>query len=299
MAVATSILRVTGPPAWAQSASLKVGAGLIEPQAQAYYARSAGFFKQHGLDVDILTSQNGAATAAAVASGELHVGVSSVLGLAQAHQHGLPFVIIAAGGVHDSRYPGSAVVVAPDSKLTAARELNGKTVAVATANGLDQLLVSVLVDKNGGDDGTIKFTELRPVLMLDALVGGRVDAACMEDPEWSNARGKTRSLGDGEDVIGKLFVETAWFVTRDWLAKNQDTARRFRDAVGAAGEWAMSNPEKAAVILQQDLKLQQTRAKERFATGINFADFQVLLDAAAKYRFIAATNAGDLVWNGK
>ncbi len=283
----------------AQQAPLRVGAGLIEPQAEAYYARDAGFFKKYGLDVDVRTSQNGAATSAAVAGGDLQIGVSSVLGLAQAHEHGLPFVIIAPGGVHDSRFPGSAVVVAPDSKIASAKDLNGKTVAVATANGLDQLLTSALVQKYGGDPTSLKFTEIRPVLMVNALLQGRVDAACMEDPELTAARKATRSLGDGEDAIGKLFVETAWFSTRDWLAKNEPTARRFRDAIIAAGAWAMANPEKAGTILQQALKVTQSHATQRFATHVNAQDFQLLLDAAAKHKVIAPVNAIDLIWNAK
>lgn len=290
---------VAGFPAraGAQATPLHVGAGLIEPQAEAYYARAQGFFKQHGLDVDLRTSQNGAATAAAVASGDLQIGVTSVLGFAQAREHGLPFIIIAPGGVHDSRYPGSGVLVPPDSKLTSPKDLNGKTVAVATAGGLDQLITSVLVDKNGGDASSLKFVEIRPVTMVEALLAGRVDAACMEDPELSAARSRTRSLGDGEDAVGKLFVETAWFTTRDWLAKNEDTAKRFRDAIIAAGEWSMANPERAGAVLQQDLKIDRPRATQRFATRNNLDDYQLLLNAAAKYKFIQPVQASALIWN--
>jgi NitT/TauT family transport system substrate-binding protein len=293
---AASTLTSFPRPAAAQTALIHVGAGLIEPQAQAYYARAQGSFKQHGLDVELRTSQNGAATAAAVASGDLQIGVTSVLGFAQAREHGLPFIIIAPGGVHDSRFPGSGVMVPPDSKLTSPKDLNGKTVAVATAGGLDQLITSVLVDKNGGDASTLKFVEIRPVQMVETLLAGRVDAACMEDPELSAARSRTRSLGDGEDAVGKLFVETAWFTTRDWLAKNEDAAKRFRDAIAAAGEWSMANPEKAAAVLQQDLKIERSRATQRFATRTNLEDFQVLLNAAAKYKFIQPVQASSLIW---
>src|ERR1700677_4449032 len=76
----------------AQSAApLSVGAGLIEPQAQAYYAQANGFFKARGRDATIVTSANAAATTAAVAGGTLQVGITSVLGLAQAIGSGLPF----------------------------------------------------------------------------------------------------------------------------------------------------------------------------------------------------------------
>jgi NitT/TauT family transport system substrate-binding protein len=279
----------------AQGAPLTVGAGLIEPQAQAYYARAQGFFKQRGLDVEVLTSANGAATTAAVAGGAMQIGTTSVLGLAQAVGRGLPFVTFAPGGIHDSRFSASGLLVLPDSKLTSAKDLAGKTVGVSTLKGLDQLVVTVLIDKLGGDVSTVKFVEMRPTEMLVALQAGRIDAVNMEDPELSAARSKTRLLGDAEDAVGKLFVETTWFTTRDWLAKNTDAARKFRDAIFAAGTWAMANPEPAALVLQKDLKSSTTRATQRFATRFNLADYQLLLDAAAKFKFITPTNAADLV----
>jgi NitT/TauT family transport system substrate-binding protein len=274
---------------------LQVGAGLIEPQAQAYYARANGFFKQRGLDVVVVTSSNGAATTAAVAGGTLQIGVTSVLGLAQAVGRGLPFVTFAPGGIHDSRFPASGLLVLPDSKVAGAKDLSGKVVAVSTLKGLDQLVVSALIDKLGGDVGSVKFVELRPTEGLAALQAGRVDAINLEDPEFTAARSQTRLLGDAEDAVGKIFVETTWFATRDWVTKNADAARKFRDAVVAGGAWAMANPLPAAAVLQQDLKVTTTRATQRFGARFNLADYQVLLDAAAKFKFINPTSAADMV----
>jgi NitT/TauT family transport system substrate-binding protein len=225
----------------------------------------------------------------------LQVGITSVLGLAQAVGRGLPFVTFAPGGIHDSRFPASGLLVAPDSKLTSAKDLAGKTVAVSTLKGLDQLVVSVLVGKLGGDVSAVKFVELRPPEMLTALLAGRVDAVNIEDPEFSAARLKSRMLGDGEDAVGKLFVETTWFATRDWLTQNLATARLFRDAVIAGGVWAMANPGPAALVLQRDLKSETMRATQRFGTRFNLADYQLLLDAAAKLKFINPTDASSIV----
>jgi NitT/TauT family transport system substrate-binding protein len=225
----------------------------------------------------------------------MQIGTTSVVGLAQAIGRGLPFVTFAPGAIHDSRYPGSGLLVLPDSKLATAKDLAGKTVAVSTLKGLDQLVVSVLIDKLGGDVSSVKFVEMRPPEMLTALQAGRVDAVNVEDPEFTAARSKTRMLGDGEDAVGKLFVETTWFTTRDWLVHNQETARKFRDAVSVAGTWAMANPEAAALVLQHDLKSTTTRATQRFGTRFNLSDYQLLLDAAAKFKFINPTNAADMV----
>jgi len=285
---------------------LRVGSALIEAQAEAHYAFDTGIFKKRNLNVDIVTSNNGAASSAAVAGGDLQIAATSLIGLAQAYNRGLPFQIVAAGAIFDSRFPSSGLFVAPSSKVEDPKELNGKTIGVGTLKGLDQLLVSVLVDQRGGDSSTLKFVELKPVTTLDALLSGRVDAAHMDNPEYSLAKGQARLIGDGEATVAKTFVgtatfvETVWFATRDWLTANAETARRFRDAIYEAGDWAMANPERAGTFLQQDLKLSTARAAIRFASKQNStpASYQPLLNAAAKYNFAGAVNASDLLWQG-
>jgi NitT/TauT family transport system substrate-binding protein len=288
-------------PASAQDAPLiKVGAGLIEPQAEGYYAQEMGFFKKHGLNVQMQTLRNGAAIAAAVAGGELQIGVSNAVQLAQAHARVLPFVVIALGGIHDSRFSKSGLVVAAGGPIASAKDLNGKVVSVATLNSLDQLAAAYLIDKNGGDASTVKFIEFTPAAAVEAIVQGKIAGANLEDPEFSAgiAAKKIRTLGDGEDAIGKRWVETAWFTTNDWLARNKDAARRFAAAIYDAGRWAMANPEKAAAVLQKSLNIKEERAEQRFATKTDLVELQRILDAAARYRYVQQTSAVVLLWNG-
>jgi NitT/TauT family transport system substrate-binding protein len=279
--------------------SLRVGSALIEAAAQAHYAADMGIFKANKLDVEVVPNNNGAASAAAVAGGDLQIAVISLVGFVLAANRGLPFLIVAPGGISDAGYPGSGLVVAQNSKLESPKDVNGKTVGVSALRGLDQMLTSVLVDKRGGDATTLKFVEVKPASMLDALDAGRIDAAYMDNPEFSVAKSRARVLGLGEPEVAKSFVLTVWFAKRDWLANNPETAHRFQDAIYAAGAWSMANPDRAGALLQQDLKSNQSRASQRFAlkksTTLN--SYQALLDVAAKYGFIAPTNAKDLLWN--
>ena len=288
-------------PASAQSVvPLRVGAGLIEANAEVHYATDMGFFKANGLDVATVTSNNGAASASAVAGGDLQIAVISLIGFTLAVNLGLPFSIIVPGGVYDSSVPGSGLVVASTSAYVNAKALNGKTIGVSVLKGLDQLLSSVLVDKNGGDSSTLKFVEVTPPTMVEALNLGRIDAAYIDNPEFSLAKTRARVLGDGEAAIANSFVETVWFASRDWLAKNGDVARRFRESIYTAGDWAMANPDRAGTILQAHLKVDQPKATQHFATkkATTPASYQVLLDAAAKYGVLPPTNIKDLLWTG-
>lgn len=284
---------VAGRRAGAQAPDvLTIGAGLIESHAEGYYAHDLGFFAQHGLNVEVKQLRNGATIAAAVASGDLQAGCSTVLQLAQARGHNLPFVIIAAGAVHDARFAHTVgLAVAASSRIAAPKELDGKVVAASTLNGLDQLVTAALVDKNGGDSSTLKFVELSPRAMVDALEQGRIDAASLEEPELSAAGARIRSLGDGEDAIAPRFVTTAWFANEEWRAKNAAVARRFAQAIFAAGAWAMANPEKAAPILQKYLGSADLRATQRFAARNDPNELSPLARAAVQYKFAAPSGA--------
>jgi NitT/TauT family transport system substrate-binding protein len=286
--------------ALAQPKTLRVGAGSIEAHAEAYYARANGFFAQNGLDVEIQPLRNGAAIAAAVSGGDLQIGVSSILQLASARGHGIPFVVIVPGAIHDGSVSHTTnLVVAPNGPIAKPADLNGKVVAVSTLNGLDQIIVDTIVDKNGGDSSTIKYVEVPPASAADAVLLGRVAAAQLEEPELSVAGDRVRRLGDGEDAVAPRFVTTGWFSTAEWLAANKDVARRFSAAIFAAGAWAMQNPEKAGAVLQKALNFTEARGTQRFATAREMRELTPLLATAVKYKVASPVNAADLFWDGK
>lgn len=300
-ATATGTLPLLGLPLAAQTAAIKVAAGQITQQAQAYFAADAGIFEKHGITATVTTFRGGAANAAAVAGGDMQVGVSSILQIAQAVSHNLPFVVVAAGAVHLPRANDTSLIVIASSPVTSPKQLNGKIVGASSLNGLDELSTRALIDKNGGDSATVKFTEIPPVEQLAALQAGRIDACSMEDPERQAALDskKVRDLGNGLDAIAPTFVTTGWFTTQTWLAANKDTARRFAAAIYEAGSWAAANPAKVTDVMSKYLKTTAAPSVAAFAKNTNTRDFQPLLDVAATYKLLPAIAATSFVWDGK
>ena len=282
----------------AQGAVLAVGAGMVEANAQAYYAAEMGFFKKAGLNAEVHQLRSGTTIAAAIVAGDLQVGVSNVVSLASAHQRGVPFVLIAPGALYDTNVPNALIVVAPDSPIKEARELNGKTVGGISLGGLDQLAFDAYLDHNGADYTSVKFVEIPNAIMADALATGRIAAASMNDPELTAAGSRVKMLAKGWDAISKLFMQTAWFTTQDWLAKNKETARRFAAAMEAAGAWGMANPEAGAAIIEKSLKFKEPKARMRFAKRLDRGLLQPVFDAGAKYKLFGQVSAADFTWNG-
>jgi NitT/TauT family transport system substrate-binding protein len=291
-------------PARAQSTPLhlRVGTGTVEANAQIFYAADNGFFKKNGLDIEVVKLRSGTTTMAAIVAGDLQCGVANVLSLGAAHQRTVPLIMFAPGAYYDGAVPTTTLVVAPDSALKTAKDLNGKTVAVISVGGLDQLALDAYVDRNGGDLSAVKCIEVPPSAMADALAQGRIAAAVMNDPEMSQAleAKQVKVIANGYDAIAKLFMQTAWFSTQDWLDKNKDVAKRVADALVAGGQWGMSNPEAAALILAKWTGSKEARPRIRFANKLDPALIQPVYDSALKYKLLAGqVTAADFVWNGK
>ena len=279
--------------------SLKVGAGKIEPQAEAYYGADSGIFTKFGLNVDVQTLANAGVTASAVASGDLQIGATTCLNIAQAREHNLPFIGVVPGAVQAAHQNNGGLIVAPNSPIATAKDLNGKSIAIETLNGLAALTIKAMVDQAGGDSSTLQFVEMGGALMTEAVVNGRVPGAYLQDPFFTQNAGRYRSLGSPNDAVGGTYVSIVWFTTTDWLAKNKDTARKFANAIYASGQWAMSNPQLAAASLDKHLGIKVPAATQHFATQLDINAFRRLFDLAAKYKFIAPVDPATIIWNGK
>lgn len=288
-------------PAGAQTTTpIKLGVGHVEANAQVFYADALGLFKKHGLDVQVVQLRSGPAQAAAVASGDLQIGIGNLVSLASAHLHGLPFTLIAPGALYDGSAVTMACVAAPDSPLRAAKDLDGKTVTGISVGGLDQLAIDAWVDKNGGDLASLKYVETPPSAMVQAVDAGRVAAAALNDPDLSvavNAK-KVKVLAPCYSAIAPLFMQTAFFAQKAWADAHPDLVKRFGDAVGEAGEWAAKNPDRARSLLEKEMKTQVAATRVRFATKLDPALIQPLLDSGARFKIFARpVKATEMIWS--
>jgi len=200
LALVPRIARAEGP--------LRVMTLPIDQGAQCFYAQDLGMFKKAGLDAQVSVTNFGTQVAAAVAGGSIEIGQSNIMSLAAAFAQGLPFALIAGAGLYSSAKPTSMMIVAKNSPLKTAKDLNGKTVAVNGLKSITQISVQAWADQNGGNSQSIKFVEMPFVEMEGALMSGRIDMALLADPNATTllAGGHTRPFGKAFDAIGKEFL---------------------------------------------------------------------------------------------
>jgi NitT/TauT family transport system substrate-binding protein len=274
----------------------------VDADATAWFALDQGFFAQNGLDVTIDVITSGSAVTAGVVSGALDVGVASIASLATAHLRGLPILALAAGGIYNGALPTSVLAVAVSSPLHTAKDLTGKTIAVQTIGELAAFSMISWIDKNGGDGKSVKFVELPTSSMADALAGGRVDAAFIAEPFFTQAKPAVRFFAPTYDGVAKRFLISAWLSSSDWIDRNAATAKNFIAAMRTAANWGNQPQNLAAsgAILGKYTKIApDTIAKmqrAQFATRLDPAMLQPVIDVSAQFGAIAKTfPAGDVI----
>lgn len=253
------------------------------------YGQHAGIFKKANLDVSLTSLSSGSATAAAVVGGSVDVGKSSLIGLCAAHARGVPFQIVAPASIYLESYPIAGFVVSKDANIASVRELNGKTVSASSLKDLIAVATQAWIDANGGDSKTVKFIEVPSSAVAAALEQGRIVGATMVTPALAEAldSGKAKLMGRSFSAIAKRFMVAGWFVTKDYLAKNTDTVKRFNDAFLQAAQYTDTHHAETVDLLASYSKLKPETIKSmvRATAGkvVDPKDIEPVIAAGVKY----------------
>lgn len=273
---------------------VKVGVIPIVDVAAIYVGVQQGIFTKHGLDVTLELAQGGAAIVPAVISGEYQFGFSNVTSLLVASQNGLPLKALAAGAVSTGEVGKdfAAIVTQPDSGITTAADLGGRTVAVNTLKNIGDTTVRKVVDDAGGDPNAVRFVEMGFPDMVAAVANRQVDAAWILEPHL------TRALQQGAKPVSWNFAETdpnlliaAYFTSEQQIRQNPQMVEAFTAAIKESLAFAQANPDVTRAVLdtytQIDPAIKQALVIPRFVPDIDPAEVQLLGDLGLKYGMFA------------
>lgn len=304
LTLAASVL--ASAPARAQNAAapvaLRVGGSADMDAAPILYGVDAGVFRRFGLDVTFQKAASGSAVAAAVAGGALEIGKSSVVPLISAHARGVPLTIVAPSVVHRIGMADSALMVAAEAPLHAARDLDGKPVSVAGLRDMQWLATRAWLDANGGDSSSVQFLEIPGASVANALAAGRIAAGTLSEPYITQAlaSGRARILAKMVDALGGVMT-TAFFTTVGFAAAHRDVVERFNRAIVEASAYCNTHPDEMTDVMSAftgiDRSTLATMVRPAFALDLDPRSVQPIVNAAAKYGVIAGPfNAQELIF---
>ena len=213
-----------------------------------YVAKDLGYFKEEGLDVEIVQPPEGSTTALIGAGGaEFGISFQDTLAKSFAKENPVPVTAIAAILQHNT----SGIISLKEKGIDSPKKLEGKKYATWEDN-IEQAILKKLVTDGKGDFSKVK---LIPYTITDVVTGLKTDV----DAVWvyyawdgiaTERAGlqtnflKIRDYGEELDYYSPVII-----ANNDFLKKNPEIAKKVLKAIKKGYEYAMKNPEESAKIL--------------------------------------------------
>jgi ABC-type nitrate/sulfonate/bicarbonate transport system substrate-binding protein len=213
--------------------------------APLFAADKLGYFKDEGLDVELVTVQGSAAMFAAVQAGSAPFGFTNGLTLLTSVPKGLSLVAFAGmdkgqGGfnlVVSNAWAQAHGIKANEDWRSALKKLAGAKVGVLGTNTTGGLLLSSFAKQAGLPDDALSLISMTPAASNAALAHNEVDAWWQTAPAIGGVLAfRSANLPKVSAVVGNVA-----FTTRDYLAKNRDVVARMARAI-ARGDNALLEP---------------------------------------------------------
>lgn len=187
-----------------------------------------GYFKQEGLDVNLVQFTSGSTELAAMASGEIDVGYLGVGAHVFAPQG--QCVILAL----DSTDLSGEIMARTDSGYKSMKDLKGKNVAISTGT-TSELVLSMALKKNGMQKSDVNMVNMDASGKVTAFMSGKIDAISIEAPYTDQIRtkmgsNKVTTLCSSKDFLPDAVFTNSWVTTKKYLAANPDLVVRFLKA---------------------------------------------------------------------
>jgi ABC-type nitrate/sulfonate/bicarbonate transport system substrate-binding protein len=205
-------------------------------------AMEKGYFRDEGLNVEVLRMGGGVATPALL-SGQLHFSSSAGSSLSAAVRGG-PLKIVYTNLSRPSYY-----LVATSANISSAKDLIGKRVVINSFGDTGHLATILYLRKHGINPASVLFITVgRNEVRLPALMSGMVDATPLAPRELVKlGLQKQKVLADLSKEIQLVWNGVA--VSNKLLADNPQLVERFLRAIVKGREYARRYREETIAII--------------------------------------------------
>jgi NitT/TauT family transport system substrate-binding protein len=261
--------------------TLTVAALPLVDDAAVHIAQKQGLFEAEGLNVRIRPVQQSIQALPALAKGDIDlIAGANYVTFLQAHEKGtLRLRIVAEAATLTPNLMN--VLVAKDSPIRTAKDLEGRKVAVNILNNIQGLTLDAILQAGGVDPSGIGYTAVPFPQMGAALQKGQVDAVHVVEPFLTDIRRKLGARvvvnGGGRPVTDlpiSGYVSTQAFVT-----ENPKSAAAFQRAILKAQRAAAGDRKRVEEVLPG-----YARIDREVAAAMTLPGYPTTLDAARLQR---------------
>ncbi|MBK1785360.1 ABC transporter substrate-binding protein [Prauserella sp. ASG 168] len=241
--------------------------------APFHLAMQNGYFKDEGLDVEVVNAPSGQASLTKLINGEVNVAYGSYTPFFIAQSKGaaeLKFVADASSAGPDS----TMIVAMPDSDVKDAKSLEGKRVAITSENTICDTLTKSVMKTNGADFSGVQWVSIPFPDMAAALQRGDVDAAFMTEPFITSAAKTVGAVPVFDTATGptKDFPTAGYGSQAQWADENPKAVAAFQRALDKATR------EAADRSTIEPLMVEFAKVDKEIASMTNLLTFQSKLD---------------------
>ena len=272
----------------------------------AYVAEEQGYFKEVGLNVEIVPGADPSANLAQTVSGQADITTASWGVMTSATAKGMPVRVVSGNGVVDPKADNSGIVIPKNSPIKTVADLKGKNVAVNGVNTGGDIPMLQAARAAGIEPKSITEVAVPYAGMQAALEQGTVDAAFVADSYYHQLvdAGFKSIASPVREFQGNMPV-TVWAATEPWLKSNPGTAKKFNEAMEKAAKF-YSDPANSASIVAISARVKQVDAAKinpkayvPVNTSINLTSGQAGIDAMEELGFVKdPLTAEGMLWSG-
>lgn len=200
--------------------------------------------EQRGIRVRWIDFASGSDVNAALASGDVDIGLVGSTLLATGIQRGVPYTLI---WIHNVIGDNEALVVRDDGSIRSVADLVGKRVATPFGSTTHYTLLSALQDA-GVSPRDVHLLDMKPQDIVAAWTRGDLDGAYVWEPTLSRLEDLGgRVLVSSLDLVDRGIVTADLGVVRtDFLRRHPDVVALYLQVQAEAVRWIQSDPHEAA-----------------------------------------------------
>lgn len=210
--------------------------------APQYIAMELGFFKDEGLEIELVNGQGADKVMTSVIAGQAEIGLAGPEASIYVYNEGRENHSVIFSQL--TKRDGSFLVSRNKEDNFTFESLKGKYIIGGRAGGVPEMTVEYVLKKHGltpNVDVTVD-TSVQFALMAGAFTGGTGDYVALFEPTASMvvAEGKGHIVASIGEESGEI-PYTAYFASKDYISKNGDVIQSFTNAITKAQKWVANH----------------------------------------------------------
>ena len=217
--------------------AVRVGVTGIAPEAAIYQALEQGYFRDEGLDVELIPVRGITEQVGLLATGQLHFGNGGIdPGLFNAAQRDIGLKLVTAMVISTEQNPGGAALLVRTDLVDSGQyrglaDLRGLNIAISALGTTSQSYLERALAQGGLTADDVSLIAMAFPDMLTAIGNKAVDAAWEVEPfvAIANSRGLAKTMTKAGDVFPNA-IGVVMVISPQFAAEQPEAARRYLTA---------------------------------------------------------------------